>query len=130
MKIVLEDFNAKVVKEGIFKPTIGYESLHEDSNVNDTKVVNFATGRNLIKSRVYFLNIKTYISELKFLRTAVHVMKLIMFFWINGVIQTFLMLDYAKKQIAIRIIFLVIAKLRERLSTIKTGGLSTGKLNV
>jgi hydroxypyruvate isomerase len=32
MKIVLEDFNAKVGREDIFKPTIGNESLHEISN--------------------------------------------------------------------------------------------------
>jgi hypothetical protein len=29
MKILLKDFNAKVGREGIFKPTIGNESLHE-----------------------------------------------------------------------------------------------------
>jgi len=32
MKIVLGDFNAKVVRENIFKPTIGNQSLHQDSN--------------------------------------------------------------------------------------------------
>jgi hypothetical protein len=31
-EILLGDFNAKVGKEGIFKPTIGNESLHEISN--------------------------------------------------------------------------------------------------
>jgi hypothetical protein len=34
VKILLGDFNAKVGKEGIFKPTIGNESLHEISNDN------------------------------------------------------------------------------------------------
>jgi hypothetical protein len=34
MKIPLGDFNAKVGKEDIFKPTIGNESLHEISNGN------------------------------------------------------------------------------------------------
>jgi len=33
MKILLGDFNAKVGRENIFKPTIGQESLHQDSNV-------------------------------------------------------------------------------------------------
>ena len=34
MKILLGDFNAKVERENIFKPTIGNESLHQDSNDN------------------------------------------------------------------------------------------------
>jgi hypothetical protein len=44
MKILLGDFNAKVGREDIFKPTIGNESLHEISNDNG---VNFATSKNL-----------------------------------------------------------------------------------
>jgi len=34
MEIELGDFNAKVGRECIFKPTIGNESLHKDSNEN------------------------------------------------------------------------------------------------
>jgi exonuclease III len=34
MKILLGDFNAKVCREDIFKPTIGNKSLHEISNDN------------------------------------------------------------------------------------------------
>ena len=34
MKILLGDFNAKVGRKNIFKPTIGNESLHQDSNDN------------------------------------------------------------------------------------------------
>jgi hypothetical protein len=41
MKILLRDYNAKVVWENIFKPTIGNESLHEISNDNGIRVVNF-----------------------------------------------------------------------------------------
>ncbi|XP_026827597.1 craniofacial development protein 2-like [Ooceraea biroi] len=48
MKIVLGDFNAKIGKEEIFKPTIGLESLHDGSNENGNRVINFATGRNMI----------------------------------------------------------------------------------
>jgi hypothetical protein len=40
--ILLGDFNAKVGREDIFKPTIGNESLHQDSNDNGVRVVNFA----------------------------------------------------------------------------------------
>jgi exonuclease III len=43
MKILLGDFNAKVGREDIFKPTIGNESLHAISNANGVRVVNFVT---------------------------------------------------------------------------------------
>jgi len=42
MKIILGDFNAKVGREDIFKPTIGNESLHHDSNDNIIRIVYFA----------------------------------------------------------------------------------------
>jgi len=40
MKILLGDFNAIVRSENIFKPTIGNESLHQDSNDNGVRIVN------------------------------------------------------------------------------------------
>jgi len=43
VKILLGDFNAKVGRENIFKPTIGNESLPQDSNDNGVRIVNFAT---------------------------------------------------------------------------------------
>jgi len=43
MKMLLGDFNAKVGRENIFKPTIVQESLHQDSNDNGVRLVNFAT---------------------------------------------------------------------------------------
>jgi hypothetical protein len=61
MKILLGDFNAKVGREDIFKLTIGYESLHEFSNANGVRVVNFATSKNLSKVKcshiVAFINL-------------------------------------------------------------------------
>jgi hypothetical protein len=45
MKILLCDFNEKVSREDIFKPTIGNESSHEISNDNGVRVVNFATSK-------------------------------------------------------------------------------------
>jgi endonuclease/exonuclease/phosphatase family metal-dependent hydrolase len=48
MKILLGDFNAKVGRKDIFKPIIGNDSLHETSNDNGVRVVNFATWKNLI----------------------------------------------------------------------------------
>ena len=43
MKILLGDFDAKLGKEDIFKPTIGNESLRQDSNDNGVRIVNLAT---------------------------------------------------------------------------------------
>jgi hypothetical protein len=48
MKILLEDFTAKVDREDISKPKIGNESLHEIINDNGVGVVNFGTSKNLI----------------------------------------------------------------------------------
>jgi exonuclease III len=48
MNIVLGDVNAKVGKEDIFKPTYGNERLHEITNDNGVRVVNFATSKNLM----------------------------------------------------------------------------------
>jgi hypothetical protein len=39
------DFNTKVGREDIFKPIIGNVSLHEASNNNWIRVVNFATSK-------------------------------------------------------------------------------------
>jgi hypothetical protein len=53
LKFQLENFNAKVRREDIFKPTIGNESLHEISKDNEVRLVNFATSKNLrVKSTV------------------------------------------------------------------------------
>jgi hypothetical protein len=48
MKIIMCDFNAKVGSENNFKSTIGNESLHEISNDNGVRVVNYATPKNLV----------------------------------------------------------------------------------
>jgi hypothetical protein len=50
----LEDFNAGVGRENIFKPTIGNESLHQDGNDNGVRTKNFATSKNLdVKSSMF-----------------------------------------------------------------------------
>jgi hypothetical protein len=52
MKILLQDFNAKVGREDIFKLTTGSESLHDISNDNGVRLVNF--GKNLrVKSTTF-----------------------------------------------------------------------------
>jgi hypothetical protein len=45
MKILTGNFNAKVGREDVFKLIIGNESLHEASNDNRVRVVNFATSK-------------------------------------------------------------------------------------
>jgi exonuclease III len=45
MKMFLGYFNAKVGREHIFKPTIGQEILHQDSNDNGVRLVNFTTSK-------------------------------------------------------------------------------------
>jgi len=54
MKILLGDFNTKVGGENIFKPTIGQESLHQDSNDNGVRLVNFSTSKNLVVKSTMF----------------------------------------------------------------------------
>ena len=44
-KILLGDFNAKLVREDIFKATIENESLHQDSNGNGFRIVKLATSK-------------------------------------------------------------------------------------
>jgi hypothetical protein len=54
MKILLGDFNGKVGRENIFKPTVGKESLHQDSNYNGVRIVNVDTLKHLVvKSRMF-----------------------------------------------------------------------------
>jgi hypothetical protein len=62
MKNPLGDFNAKVGREDTFKPTIGNDRLHQDSNDNGVRVVNFVTSKNLVvkSSRLPHRNIHKY----------------------------------------------------------------------
>jgi len=51
-----------VGRENIFKPTIENESLHQESNDNGVRIVNFATSKNLVvKSTIFHhRNIRKY----------------------------------------------------------------------
>jgi hypothetical protein len=53
MKIVLGYCNAKLGKEDTFKFTTGNDSLHQDSNHNGVRKVDFATSKNLVKSMMF-----------------------------------------------------------------------------
>jgi hypothetical protein len=59
-KIILGDFNAKVGRENIFKPTIRNESLPEISNDNGVRVVKFATSKNLVVRSTMFRHLKIH----------------------------------------------------------------------
>jgi hypothetical protein len=67
-EIMLADFNAKVGREDVFKPTTGNDSLHEISNDNEVRVVSFATFKNLI-AKVLRSHIVTFIEHLMRRRT-------------------------------------------------------------
>ena len=54
MKILLRDFSAKVGGENIFKPTVGNESLPQDSNDNGARIVNFAKSKNVVVKSAMF----------------------------------------------------------------------------
>jgi len=43
MKILLDDYNARVGRQIIFKLTIGNESLHQNSKDNGVRIRNIAT---------------------------------------------------------------------------------------
>jgi hypothetical protein len=54
MKVLWRDFHAKLGREDIFKLTIGNGSLHQDSNDNGVKIINFAISKNLIVKSMMF----------------------------------------------------------------------------
>ena len=54
MKFLLGDFNAKLGRENFFKLTIGNDSIHQDSNDNGVRIVNFATSKNLVVESTMF----------------------------------------------------------------------------
>jgi len=47
VKIILGDFNTKVGKESYLYPAYGRHSLHNETNDNGKRMVNFAMGRDL-----------------------------------------------------------------------------------
>jgi hypothetical protein len=54
MKVLLGVFNRNLREEDIFKPTIVNESLHQVSNDNGVKIVNFTTSKKLaVKSMMF-----------------------------------------------------------------------------
>lgn len=54
IKIILGDFNAKVGQEETYRPAIGLHSLHELSNDNGVRLIDFAILNNLVVTSTYF----------------------------------------------------------------------------
>lgn len=54
LKIVLGDFNAKLGREPIYSRCIGFHSLHGNTNDNGTRLVDFATEKNLVVGSTRF----------------------------------------------------------------------------
>jgi hypothetical protein len=54
INILLCDFNTKVGREDIFKPTIGNETSLEISNENEASVVKFSTSKNVLAKSTMF----------------------------------------------------------------------------
>jgi hypothetical protein len=54
INILLGDFNVKVEREDILKPTIKNESSHEISNETGVRLVNFAKSKNVVVKSTMF----------------------------------------------------------------------------
>jgi hypothetical protein len=54
MKILSGDFNTKVGRENIFKPIVGNESLHQDSNDKGVRKVKYETSKNPVDENSMF----------------------------------------------------------------------------
>jgi exonuclease III len=78
MKILLGDFNAKVGREDIFKPTIGNESLYEISNDNGVRLVNLPRIKTS-ESKVQSSHIATSIDILELLQMGKPTIRLTIF---------------------------------------------------
>jgi hypothetical protein len=54
MKILSGNFNEKLGREDIFNPRIGKDSIHQDSNDNGVRIINFATSKNVVVQSTIF----------------------------------------------------------------------------
>jgi hypothetical protein len=56
VKLVMGDTNVKVCRETVHQPTIGKHSLHESTNENGLRLVDFAAGRQMAIKSTYFMH--------------------------------------------------------------------------
>lgn len=54
MKLVITDFNGKVIKEYTYMNTIDIRSIHVNNYTNVMELVNFAASRYIVVSSMYF----------------------------------------------------------------------------
>jgi hypothetical protein len=61
VKIVMEDTNAKIVRETIHHLTIGKYSLHETTNENGFRLINLAVSRQMAIRSTYFMHKRSHL---------------------------------------------------------------------
>lgn len=54
MKVITEDLNARVGKEDIYQSTIEKYNLHEITNDNGQRLINFAASKDIIIGGTFF----------------------------------------------------------------------------
>ncbi|XP_054082672.1 uncharacterized protein LOC105219245 isoform X1 [Zeugodacus cucurbitae] len=62
VKIVLGDFNARLGKEGVFGPTVGKFSLHDETSPNGLRLIDFAGTRNMTRFQYKKIHQATWLS--------------------------------------------------------------------
>jgi hypothetical protein len=60
-KLVMGDANAKVGRETLHQPTISKHSLHESTNKNGLRLVDFAAGRQIAIKSTYFTHTRIHL---------------------------------------------------------------------
>ncbi len=60
VKIVLGDMNAKVGREEAYRPTIGKWSLHEETNENGLRLIDFAAQQGMVIKGSFFMHKKIH----------------------------------------------------------------------
>jgi len=118
MKILLGDFNEKLGRVDIFKPTIENESLHQDSTDNGVRIINVAASKSLVVKSTIFSHrsIHKYICTCPDGKTHNHVDRILIGRrWHSSIfdIRSFGKADCDTDQ------YLVVAKVRERLAISK-----------
>ena len=65
IKIVIGDFNAQVGKEQVYAPTIGANSLHNETNDNGRRMIGLAASRGLVVGSTLFRHKRIHLATWK-----------------------------------------------------------------